>query len=66
MFTLPSPRKQVKEAIVMLPFSPAVREVAGRCLVLVFAATHRHLALRAAWVGEQADAMLVSFQSSSL
>ena len=32
----------------------SVREMAGWCLVLVFAATHRHLALRAAWVGEHA------------
>ena len=50
----------------MLPFFTAPREVAGRCLVMVFAATCRHLALRTAWVGEQADAMLVSLRNSSL
>ena len=62
MFTLPSPCKQVKDAIAMLPFYPAVHEVAGRCLVLVFAATRRRLALRAAWVIEHAGSHVEFFE----
>ena len=62
MFTLLSPRKKVKEASTMLPFSAAVHEVAGRCLVLVFAATRRHLALRAAGVSERAGRHVEFFE----
>ena len=46
MFTLPCPRERVKDASI---------------LVLVFAATHRHLALLAAWVGER-DGRHVEFR----
>ena len=46
MFTQPSLRKKVKDASVVS---------AGHVLVLVFAAKCRHLALRAAWVGERAS-----------
>ena len=61
MFTRVCPRKKVKEASAMLPFSPAVREVAGRCLVLVFAAMRRHLALRSARVIEHVTAAMLNF-----
>ena len=37
--------------------------MAGHDLVLVFAATRRHLALRAAWVGERAVRHVAFFQN---
>ena len=60
MVTRACPRKKVKEASDIFVRSPLDGGV-GHVLVLVFSATRRHLALRAAWVIERAGRHVVFF-----
>ena len=63
MITRACPRTKVKEASAMLSYSPVPREMAGSVvLVLVFAATRRQLALRAARVTERAGRHVEFFE----
>ena len=63
MFTWSSPRKKAKDASSPACF-PAIRHVAGRYLVLVVAATHRQLALRAARLIERAVRHVTFFRNA--